>query len=202
VTELPDDIKQGDFGTSDVSSPVGSGSGFTHIGEVVRYQGRMVRMSSMAWRGPDGVEFERDFVHHPGAVAVVPILDDGSIVLVSQFRTPLGRETLEIPAGVTDKPGESAAEAAARELAEETGYVARELTGLGLIHTAPGWANERIELFVARGLRAEQRNADGIEEQFMRTVVLSETQYDALVASGEVTDAKTLLGVLMVRSGS
>ena len=180
----------------------GSGSGFTHLGEVVRYQGRMIKMSSMAWRGPDGVEFERDYVDHPGAVAIVPLLDDGSIVLVSQFRTPLGCETLEIPAGVMDKNGESAIDAAARELGEETGYVARELVALGSIHTAPGWANERIELFVARGLRAEQRNADGIEEQFMKVVELSEAEYDGLVASGDVTDAKTLLGVLMVRSGS
>jgi len=189
-----------DVGAGDQLSA--GGSGFTHIGEVVRYQGRMIKMSSMQWRGPDGVEFERDFVDHPGAVAVVPILDDGSIVLVSQFRTPLGRETLEIPAGVMDKTGESAIDAAARELAEETGYVANELVALGSIHTAPGWANEQIELFVARGLRAEQRNADGIEEQFMKVVVLDEAKYDELVSSGEVTDAKTLLGVLMVRSGS
>jgi len=182
--------------------PTGSGSGFVHVGETVRYQGRMIKMSSMTWRGPDGVEFERDFVDHPGAVAVVPILDDGSIVLVSQFRTPLGRETLEIPAGVMDKAGESAVDAAARELAEETGYVSDELTRLGIVHTAPGWANEQIELFVARGLRAERRKADGIEEQFMKTVVLSDRQYDELVVSGGVTDAKTLLGVLMVRSGS
>jgi len=195
VTEKPVDNGVGGHLTD-------SGSGFTHIGEVVRHQGQMIKMSSMMWRGPDGVEFERDYVDHPGAVAVVPVLDDGSIVLVSQFRTPLGRETLEIPAGVMDKQGESAIDAAARELAEETGYVADELVALGLIHTAPGWANEQIELFVARGLRAEERNADGIEEQFMKVFVLGEAEYDELVAAGEVTDAKTLLGVLMVRSGS
>ena len=109
---------------------------FEHLREIVRYQGRMVKMSSMVWRGPDGAEFERDFVGHPGAVAVVPILDDGKIVLVKQFRTPLGRETLELPAGVMDKPGELSVEAAARELAEETGYIASDMIDLGVIHTA------------------------------------------------------------------
>ncbi len=175
-------------------------SPFTAIGESVRYQGRMVTMSTTHWRGPDGTEFERDCVTHPGAVAVVPVLDDGSIVLVRQFRTPLGRELLELPAGVRDKDDESAAEAAARELAEETGYVAEEMTELGVIHTAPGWATEEITLFLARGLRAEERSADGFEEQFMSTEIVSPARFDELLAAGELTDAKTVLGVLMVRA--
>ena len=181
-------------------SAIEDSASFEHLREIVRYQGRMVKMSSMVWRGPDGAEFERDFVGHPGAVAVVPILDDGKIVLVKQFRTPLGRETLELPAGVMDKPGELSVEAAARELAEETGYVASDMIDLGVIHTAPGWSDERIALFVARGLRADEREADGIEEQFMSTVEVSPEEFDSLVERGELTDAKTLVGVLLMRS--
>ena len=90
---------------------------FTRTGETVQYQGRMVRMSTLHFETSDGEAFDRDFVHHPGAVAVLPLFDDGSVVLVQQFRTALGRETLELPAGVRDKDGESAVQAAARELA-------------------------------------------------------------------------------------
>ena len=173
---------------------------FENTGETVRYEGRMVKMSTMHWQGPDGERFDRDCITHPGAVAVVPMLDDGGVVLVRQFRTPLFADTLELPAGIMDKPGESAIDAAARELMEETGYVAEELIELGVIHTAPGWSTEKITLFLGRGLRAEERAADGIEEQHMSTVILGAGEFDALVASGELTDAKTVLGVLMVRA--
>jgi ADP-ribose pyrophosphatase len=173
---------------------------FSHVSENVRYRGRMVTMSTMRWRGPDGEEFDRDCITHPGAVAVVPMLDDGSVVLVQQFRTPLFRETLELPAGVMDKDGESAVDAAARELLEETGYVAENLVELGVIHTAPGWSTEKITLFVGTGLHAGGREADGIEEQYMSTVILDPDEFDGLVESGELTDAKTVLGVLMVRA--
>lgn len=175
-------------------------SSFRQTGETVRHAGRMVTMSTTHWVGPDGEPFDRDFVAHPGAVAVVPVLDDGSVVLVRQFRTPLGRETLELPAGVRDQDGERAVDAAARELAEETGYVAERLDELCVVHTAPGWADEEITLFVARGLRAEERSADGIEEQFMSTEVVDPDRFDELLGSGELTDAKTILGVLLVRA--
>ena len=174
--------------------------GFAKVGETVRFQGRMVKMSTVEWEGPDGSQFERDYVGHPGAVAVVPMLDDGSVVLVRQFRTPLGVETLELPAGIMDKDGESAHDAAARELAEETGYVADRLEELCVMHSAPGWSDERITLFAGTGLVADERDADGIEEQFMSSVIVSPDQFDDLVASGALTDAKTILGVLLVRS--
>ena len=131
---------------------------------------------------------------------MVPVLGDGSIVLVRQFRSPLSADTLELPAGVMDKPGEAPVEAAARELLEETGYVAEELIDLGVIHTAPGWSTEKITMFLGRGLRAQQRAADGIEEQHMSTVIVDPAEFDALVSAGELTDAKTVLGVLMVRA--
>ncbi|MCP3936347.1 MAG: NUDIX hydrolase [Actinomycetia bacterium] len=176
-----------------------AGTGFEQVDETVRYQGRMVRMSTLHFRGPDGEEFERDFVHHPGAVAVLPITDDGSYVLVRQYRTPLGRETLELPAGVRDKHGEDAAAAAARELAEETGYVAATLVPMVSVHTAPGFTNEEVSIFVGTGLRQEAPEADGIEEQHMSVVELSPAEFDEVVASGEMTDAKTILAVYQYR---
>lgn len=172
---------------------------FEQLDETVRYQGRMVRMSTLHFRSPDGEVFERDFVFHPGAVAVLPIADDGSYVLVRQYRTPLGRETLELPAGVRDKDGENAAGAAARELAEETGYVADHMEPLVKIHTAPGFSNEEVAIFVATGLRQQGREADGVEEQHMSVVELTPTDFDALAAAGEITDAKTLLAVYQYR---
>ena len=182
------------------SNPMSSNPMFENTGETVRYQGRMVKMSTMHWQGPDGERFDRDCVTHPGAVAVVPVLDDGSVVLVQQFRTPLCADMLELPAGIMDKPGETAIDAAARELLEETGYVAEELIELGVIHTAPGWSTEKITMFLGRGLRAEERAVDGIEEQYMSTVILGPDQFDVLMNAGELTDAKTVLGVLMVRA--
>lgn len=172
---------------------------FTRVGETVHYEGRMIRASSLHVEGPDGEVFDRDFVHHPGAVAVLPLLDDGSIVLVRQFRSALGRPTLELPAGVRDKDGEDAAGAAGRELAEETGYVADTLDELVTIHTAPGFSNEAVTIFVARGLTMHETDFDGIEEQHMSTVTLSREDVAQLTAAGELTDAKTLLAVHMTR---
>ena len=173
---------------------------FTRLGETVQYEGRMVRMSTLHYQSREGETFDRDFVFHPGAVAVLPILDDGSIVLVRQFRSALGRATLELPAGVRDKDGESVAETAARELAEETGYVADSLVELVSIHTAPGFSNEQVTIFVGTGLTMTSTDFDGIEEQHMSTVVVSPADFDELSDSGELTDAKTLLAVHMVRS--
>ena len=175
---------------------------FTRTGETVQYQGRMVRMSTLHFETSDGEAFDRDFVHHSGAAAVLPLFDDGSVVLVQQFRTALGRETLELPAGVRDKDGESAVQAAARELAEETGYVADHWEQLVSIHTAPGFSNEEVTIFVASGLTIGETEFDGIEEQHMRTVIVAPDAFDELVASGELTDAKTLLAVHMMRSRS
>lgn len=174
-------------------------SEFEQLDETVRYQGRMVRMSTLHFRSPDGEEFERDFVFHPGAVAVLPITDEGNYVLVRQYRTPLGRETLELPAGVRDKDGEDASGAAARELAEETGYVADRLDELVTIHTAPGFCNEQVTIFVGKGLRQSGREADGVEEQHMSVVELTPAEFDELAGAGDLTDAKTLLAVYQYR---
>ena len=171
---------------------------FARVGETVRYQGRMVRMSTLHIEAPDGGVHDRDYVHHPGAVAVVPVLDYGSIVLVRQYRSAIDRPTLELPAGVRDKDGEDAAGAAARELAEETGYVADSMEHLVTVHTAPGFSNEEITIFLARGLTLHETEYDGVEEQHMTTETLTRDEVLARIAAGELTDAKTVLAVHML----
>ena len=156
-------------------------------------------MATRHFRGPDGSVFDRDVVHHPGAVAVVPLLDDGRVILVRQFRTPLNRETLELPAGVRDKDGEEPVECAARELREETGYRAEKIEELCVTHTAPGFSDEEITLFVARGLTPGDNEADGVEEQHMSTAAFGFDQIDEMIRSGELTDAKTILATCLLR---
>jgi len=142
---------------------------------------------------PDGGQATREFVRHPGAVTVVPMLDDGRIVLARQFRYAVGQVMLELPAGKID-PGEPTWRCAERELQEETGYVAREWACAGRIHNAAAYSDEFIELWFARGLSAgDQRLDDG---EFIEVVRLTADELDTLAGSGELTDAKTLIGLL------
>ncbi|HOB93196.1 MAG TPA: NUDIX hydrolase [Aquabacterium sp.] len=134
----------------------------------------------------------REYIVHPGAVMVVPLLDDGRLVMERQFRYPVGRVLLEFPAGKLD-PGETVAHCAARELAEETGYTAREWARAGLIHNACAYSDERIELWFARGLQPGERRLD--EGELLDVCLVSEAELDALAARGELTDAKTLIGL-------
>ena len=172
---------------------------FVKIGETVHHQGRMVRMSTVHFRAPDGSTFDRDFVHHPGAVAVVPLLADHRVLLVRQYRTPLGRETLELPAGVCDKEGEARVEAARRELEEEAGLVPGAIEELLTIHTGPGFTDEEITLYLATELVETARAADGVEEQHMVSEIIDLADLDDLTSSGAISDAKTVLALMMVR---
>lgn len=145
---------------------------------------------------PDGREATREFVRHPGAVAVVPLLDDGRLLLERQWRHPLGRVLLEFPAGKID-PGEATGRTAVRELQEETGYTAREWARAGVLHNAAAYSDELIELWFARGLQpGAQRLDDG---EFIELVTLSDAELDAAAARGELTDAKTLIGLLWLQ---
>jgi ADP-ribose pyrophosphatase len=142
---------------------------------------------------PDGGQATREYIRHPGAVTVLPLLDDGRIVLARQFRYAVGRVLLELPAGKID-PGEPTWRCAERELAEETGYVAREWACVGRIHNAAAYSDEFIELWFARGLSAgDQRLDDG---EFIEVAHLTPDQLDALAAAGELPDAKTLIGLM------
>lgn len=147
-------------------------------------------------RLPDGARATREFVVHPGAVAIVPLLDDGRIVLERQFRYPVGRVLLEIPAGKID-PGEEPLACARRELREETGYEASQWARAGVVHNAPAYSTEGIELWFARGLVQHGRRLDAGE--FIDLLPLSEADLDARAASGEISDVKTLVALLWLQ---
>jgi len=153
-------------------------------------------------RLPSGAISEREYIVHPGAVVVVPLLDDGRLVLERQYRYPLAQVLLEFPAGKID-PGEPTAVCAMRELAEETGYRAAEWAFAGRLHNAPAYSTECLELWFARGLSLGERQLD--HGEFIEVVAMEEAELDALAARGELTDAKSLIALMWLqkwRSGA
>jgi ADP-ribose pyrophosphatase len=146
-------------------------------------------------------EFERVSVRHPGAVAVVPI-DGNEVILIRQFRAPLGEMLLEIPAGKTDVDGEPRESTAVRECEEETGYRPGKLEHLRTIHTTPGFSDERIDLFVATELIHVGARPDGVEEHHAEIVRMKIDDVRKAIAEGRITDAKTLIGLQDVLSSS
>jgi len=145
---------------------------------------------------PDGAHATREYILHPGAVMVVPLLPDGRLLMERQFRHPMQRVMLEFPAGKID-PGEAPFTCAVRELAEETGYRAAEWARAGVLHNAIAYSTETIEIWFARGLTAGPAQLDAGE--FLETVARTADELDALCAQGEVTDAKTLIGLLWLQ---
>lgn len=144
----------------------------------------------------DGHQALREYVVHPGAVVVVPILDDGCLVMERQFRYPVGRVVLEFPAGKIDA-GEPLLECARRELVEETGYRAREWAHAGSMHNAMAYSTEIIEVFFARGLSAGAQRLD--HGELLEVALVDPETLDAAAAKGDVTDAKTLVGLLWLQ---
>jgi ADP-ribose pyrophosphatase len=143
-------------------------------------------------RLPDGSAATREYIQHPGAVAVIPVLDDGRLVLVRQYRYPLRKVLLEFPAGKLEV-GEPTLACAQRELAEETGYTAAEWAFAGEIHNAAAYSTESIWLWFARGLVPGRQNLDTGE--FVEVARLSEAELDAMALRGELPDVKTRIGL-------
>ena len=143
-------------------------------------------------RLPDGSSATREYIQHPGAVAVIPVLDDGRLVLVRQYRYPLGKVLLEFPAGKLEV-GEPTLACAQRDLAEETGYTASEWAFAGEIHNAAANSTESIWLWFARGLVPGPQALDTGE--FVEVARLSEAELDALALRGELPDVKTRIGL-------
>lgn len=139
---------------------------------------------------PNGKESIREYIVHPGAVVILAFLDNGKLLFEKQYRYPLRRVFLELPAGKID-PGESIIDTARRELKEETGYIASEWEYLGVMHPCIGYSDERIEIFSARGLHlAGERELD--HNEFLDVLELSPDDARQAVWDGRITDAKTI----------
>jgi ADP-ribose pyrophosphatase len=163
-------------------------------GELV-FDGSLLKVRRDVVRLPDGSQGVREYIRHPGAVAIVPLFDDGRVLLERQFRYPHGREFIEIPAGKLE-PGEPHLETAKRELLEETGYAAAEWKRLTVIHTAIAYTDEAIEIFLARKLTLSARKLDVGE--FLETFIVPFDEAIAMIRDGRITDAKSVAGLLWV----
>jgi len=159
------------------------------------YRGSLLQVLEDEVRLPDGKTARREYVRHPGAVMMVPMLDPQTVVLVRQFRYPLGRHFYEIPAGKIDR-GEEPLESARRELREECGYEAGEWLRLATVHPCIGYSDERIELYLARRLAYVGRAPD--DEEFLEVVPLGLAQALDGIRNGTITDQKTIIGLLWV----
>jgi ADP-ribose pyrophosphatase len=163
-------------------------------GELV-FDGALLKVRRDRVRLPDATEGAREYIRHPGAVAVVALFDDGSVLLERQFRYPHRREFIEIPAGKLE-PGEPHLATAKRELVEETGYAAEDWRYLGAIHTAIAYTDEAIHLYLARNLSRTERKLD--QGEFLETLVRPFDEALRMIRDGELTDAKSVAALLWV----
>ncbi|OGS11156.1 MAG: hypothetical protein A2234_02575 [Elusimicrobia bacterium RIFOXYA2_FULL_58_8] len=142
---------------------------------------------------PNGKKATREFLAHPGAVAVLPILPDGSIIFVRQYRYPVGRATLEIPAGKLHSASDNLLTRIKAELKEETGFTAARITPLTSFWPTPAFSNEVLHIFTACGLRGGTPNPD--EDEFLRVETLSFEKAWRLVKTGGIRDSKTVIAL-------
>ncbi len=149
-------------------------------------------------RLPDGNASVREWIDHPGASAVVPLFDDGSTLLVRQFRYPSRTTFLEVPAGKIDRKGEEPVAVAGRELEEETGWRAESFTKLGALYPCIGYSNEIIYFYLAEGLERGERSLS--EGEFMEVVPIGFEDALDLVAAGEIVDMKSAAALLYARA--
>lgn len=145
---------------------------------------------------PDGGRATREYVVHPGAVMIVPLLDDGRVIVERQYRYPLQQVILEFPAGKLD-PGEARQRCAMRELAEETGYRAREWACAGVLHPTVAYSTEFIEIWFARGLYQGEQHLD--QGEFIEVLAQEPAALDAAARRGELTDAKSLIALMWLQ---
>jgi ADP-ribose pyrophosphatase len=160
------------------------------------HKGRKFDFEMVDVRMPSGKTVQREIVRHPGAVLIVPVLDSGEVVLIRNFRISLERPLYECPAG-TMEPPEPAEACAARELVEETGYEAATLVSLGWFYTTPGLTDEKMHAFVGKGLRPVGQDLE--EDECISVCPVPREEAFAMIDRGEITDAKSMLALLLAR---
>mgnify|MGYP001613388526 CR=1 FL=1 len=164
----------------------------TRLDSALVYDGNFIKVRKDHARLPDGQVHTREYITHPGAVAVLAILDNGNLVMERQFRYAPQREFIELPAGKISH-GEDVLLTAQRELLEETGYVAGEWIHLATAWPCIGYADERMEYFIARGLTFQGRNLD--DGEFLEVFELSLPEAMEWIRSGKINESKTIVGL-------
>ena len=163
----------------------------TKVDGEVAYDGHFLKVQCDRIRLPDGSESNREYIRHPGAVVVIPVFDDGYVLLERQFRYPLKQVFIEFPAGKID-PGEESLACAIRELQEETGYTAERWDFLCTIHNAIAYSDEHLDIFLARGLTSGQAQLD--EGEFLETFKATLPEMLTWIKEGKISDVKTVIG--------
>ena len=168
------------------------------IGRDLAYEGTVIKVYKDHMKFANGNTAEWDFIHHDGAAAVIPVMDDGKILMVKQYRNALERDTLEVPAGKLDDPDEEGIVCASRELKEETGYSSDDLEWLLTIRTTVAFCDERIEVFVARNLIPGEQHLD--EDEFVDVKAYKLEELKEMIFEGKIQDSKTMAAILAYES--
>lgn len=167
-------------------------------GRTLVHEGTVLKMYQDHMVFANGNTKEWDFIHHDGAAAVVPVLEDGRIIMVRQYRNALERETIELPAGKLDDPKEPGIECAARELEEETGYRSESLEWLLTLRTTVAFCDEKIDIYLARNLVPTKQNLD--EDEYVDVEIYTLEELKEMIFTGKIEDSKTIAALMAYES--
>lgn len=171
---------------------------FKRLDRELIYKGSIIDYYKDTIQVPNGNIVKWDFIKHQGAAAVVPVRNDGKLLMVRQYRNALDRYTLEIPAGGLNGADEPTKEAAARELEEETGYTAGEIEWLITIRTTVAFCNEKIDIYVARNLTPGPQHLD--EDEYIHVEAYTVDELCDKILGGEIEDSKTISAIMSYRA--
>ena len=170
---------------------------FKLLGRQTLHEGRMINLVVERVQYESGNESVKEIVEHPGGGVILPVFENGEILLVQQYRYPIRGDVLELPAGKLD-PGEDPKQCAERELREETGYVAQRWTHLTTLMTTPGFCDERLHIYMARELSKSPQGQSLEEgEQTIKLLRMPLVEAIAMIERGEIADGKTIVGILL-----